>query len=66
MGPALLPDWLIGDDLTSGRLVEPFSALRATATDFETGAWLVYPSQDWLPTKVRATLNFLRARLGDG
>lgn len=63
MGPALLPDWLIGPDLAAGRLVDPFPAMRATATDFETAAWLVYPSRDWLPNKVRATIAFLRSEL---
>ncbi len=39
MGPALLPDWLIGEDLRAGRLVDPFPNHRATATDFDTGVW---------------------------
>jgi DNA-binding transcriptional LysR family regulator len=60
MGPALLPDWLIGQDLAAGRLVDPFPNHRATATDFETGVWLVYPSRDWLPTKVRAAIAFIQ------
>lgn len=63
MGPALLADWLVGADLAAGRLVDPFPDLRATATEFETGAWIVYPSRAWLPAKVRATIAFLRGHL---
>ena len=63
MGAALLADWLIGDELAAGRLIDPFPQLRVTATDFETGAWLVYPSRDWLPAKVRVTIAFLRSEL---
>lgn len=64
MGAALLPDWLIEDELAAGRLIDPFPQLRVTATNFETGAWLVYPSRDWLPAKVRVTIAFLRSELG--
>jgi len=60
MGPALLPDWLIGEDLRAGRLTDPFPECRATATDFDTGAWLVYPSREWLPTKVRTAIDFIQ------
>jgi len=63
MGPALLPDWLIGEDLRDKRLVDPFPKHRATATDFETGVWLVYPSREWLPTKVRAAMAFIQRAL---
>jgi DNA-binding transcriptional LysR family regulator len=62
MGPALLADWLVGADLAGGRLVDPFPGLEVTATDFETSAWLVYPSRSWLPAKVRAVIDLLRAK----
>jgi len=60
LGPALLPDWLICEDLRQGRLVDPFPNHRATATDFDTGVWLVYPSRLWLPAKVRAAMGYIR------
>lgn len=62
-GPALLADWLIGDDLAAGRLVDVLPGHDATATDFETAAWLMYPSRSFLPQKVRATADFLKQRL---
>ena len=59
-GPALLADWLIADDLASGRLVDLFPEHEAAATDFDTAAWLVYPSRAYLPRKTRAAIDFLR------
>lgn len=62
LGPALLPHWLIDDDIVLGALVDVFPGFRATATDFETGAWLLYPSRSYLPHKVRVTIDFLKQR----
>jgi DNA-binding transcriptional LysR family regulator len=66
LGPALLPDWLVDEAIAAGRLVDPFPTLRATATSFDTAAWLVYPSRAYLPGKVRAMADFLRENLGRG
>jgi DNA-binding transcriptional LysR family regulator len=63
LGPALLPDWLIGPDLAEGRLVDPLPDHRVTATAFETGVWIVYPTRALVPAKVRAAIDFLRAHL---
>jgi DNA-binding transcriptional LysR family regulator len=63
LGPALLPDWLITEDLAARRLVDCFPAFEATATTFDTAAWLVYPSRAYLPQKVRVMADFLRAAL---
>ena len=60
LGPALLADWLIGKDLEAGRLVDLFPEYDVTATDFDTAAWLIYPSRTFLPRKVRAAIDFLR------
>jgi DNA-binding transcriptional LysR family regulator len=66
LGPALLPDWLVDSAVSQGRLAALFPDHRATATTFETGAWLVYPSRAYLPGKVRAMGDFLRERLPRG
>jgi DNA-binding transcriptional LysR family regulator len=65
MGPALLANWLIDEDLAAGRLLDLFPRHRVTATDFETAAWLVYPSRAYLPNKVRATIDFLKGHWPD-
>ncbi len=66
LGPALLADWLIADALADGRLVDVFPAHAATATRFDTAAWIVYPARTFLPRKTRAAIDFFRARLGQG
>ena len=63
LGPALLADWMTDADLAQGRLLDLFPNHDVTATRFDTAAWLLYPSRTYLPTKVRAVIDFLRARL---
>lgn len=63
VGPVLLADWLVGKDITDGRLVDLFPEYECTATEFETGAWALYPSRSFLPRKVRAMIDFLRDTL---
>ncbi len=65
LGPALLADWMIADDLASGRLIDVFPDYEATATTFETAAWLLYPSRAFLPARVRAVITQLQAALGN-
>lgn len=60
MGLALLPNWLIEDDLSDGQLVNVFPSYDVTATEFETAAWLVYPSRAYVPLKVRVFIDFLK------
>jgi DNA-binding transcriptional LysR family regulator len=64
MGPVLLANWLIDEDIAQGRLVDLFPRLHVTATDFDTAAWLLYPSRIHLPNKVRVMIDFLRQPLG--
>lgn len=60
LGPALLPDWLISDDIEQGLLQTCIGGWDVTATRFDTAAWLIYPSRSFLPAKVRAMIDFLR------
>jgi DNA-binding transcriptional LysR family regulator len=63
LGPSLLSDWMIGDDLASGALVDLFPNYTVVTTDAPTTAWAVYPSRSHVPAKVRAFIDFLRAAL---
>ena len=63
LGPALLNDWMVDQELANGQLVDVFPRYAVTATTFDTAAWLVYPSRSYLPGKVRAMIDFLRANL---
>ena len=63
MGISLLPNWLIRDDLATGKLIDVFPNHAVTATDFETAAWFVYPSRRYLPLNVKVFTDFLRQKL---
>ena len=65
MGLALLPHWLIEADIQRGDLVRVLPEYAVTATDFNTAAWLVYPSRSYVPRKVRVFIDFLKAALMD-
>ncbi len=60
MGLALLPNWLIAEDIHMGKLINVFPDYEATATDFSAAVWLVYPSRDYVPLKVRVFIDFLK------
>lgn len=54
-GLALLPDWLVADDVTAGRL-------RRVLRDHEPPAmslWVVWPTQTYVPTAVRAFVDWV-------
>lgn len=62
-GIALLANWLIADDLESGRLTDLLPAYQATPSDFGTAVWLVYADRTYHPTRVRTVIDFLVERL---
>ncbi|MHA3914670.1 LysR family transcriptional regulator [Halovulum sp. GXIMD14793] len=63
LGPALLADWIVRDDLAAGRLIDLFPEHDVTATEFDTAAWAIYPDQSFMPRKTRAMLDFLKSSL---
>ncbi len=63
MGIALLAHWLIDDELANGNLIQLLADYDVTATDFETLAWLVYPSRQYVPLKVQKLINYLTQHL---
>jgi DNA-binding transcriptional LysR family regulator len=66
VGPTLLPDWLIAAELASGALVDLLPHHDVTATNADSGAWLVYPTRAYLPRKVRTFIDFMKKYLGQG
>lgn len=60
LGPVLLADWLIDEDIAEGRLCDLFPDHQVTGTSFDTAVWLIYPSRSFLPLKVRAMIDFLK------
>ncbi len=62
MGPVLLANWLVEKDINEGRLVPLLNNYEVTAGDFDTAAWLLYPSRHFLPHKTRAFIDFLKSK----
>lgn len=67
LGVAVLPEWLIGEDLVSGRLQRVLPAWQAR----DLAASIVYPVQRRLPARVRAFVDHAAAYMatclkGDG
>jgi DNA-binding transcriptional LysR family regulator len=60
LGPSLLPDWLVGQDLLTGRLVDLFPDREATPTDFDNSIWLLHTSRVYVPSRVRAFIEFVK------
>lgn len=60
MGPALLADWMVDADLRSGALVDLLPQWEATAADFDTAAWILFPSNAYVSRKVRAMVDYLK------
>lgn len=63
LGPVLLGHWLVDDDIAAGRLVNLFPAHEVTAASFDSSAWLLHPSRTYVPRRVRAVLDYFKARL---
>lgn len=64
LGPVLLADWVVGADLACGRLVDLFPEHEVTATSFDSAVHLLYASRAYVPRRVRAVVDFLKARAG--
>lgn len=61
IGAALLPDWVVGEDLATGRLVR---LQRDGPPEFAGTLHGVVASQRQMPPKLRCFLDFLQQRLG--
>ncbi|EFL90918.1 LysR family transcriptional regulator [Ahrensia sp. R2A130] len=60
-GIALLADWTVDADIEAGALIDLFPAFVTSAADFDTAAWIVYPSRAYVPHKTRAFIDHLKA-----
>lgn len=63
VAPTVLANWMIGDDLVSGELIDLFPDYTVSTSDAPATAWAVYPSRSHVPLKVRVFIDFLRAAL---
>jgi DNA-binding transcriptional LysR family regulator len=60
LGPALLADWMIEDDLASGALVDLFPSYTLSTANSPSTFYAVYPSRSHVPAKVRVFIDFLK------
>ncbi|PHR93684.1 MAG: LysR family transcriptional regulator [Robiginitomaculum sp.] len=65
VGIAMLPDWLCAQEVKNKSLIDIFPGFVCTGTEFDTSAWLMYPSRQYLPLKVKKFIDFLKHELGD-
>jgi DNA-binding transcriptional LysR family regulator len=65
LGIALLPTWLVGDDVRDGRLTSVLAAWEwFIASGPERAIWVVYPPKKVVAPKVRCFVEFLVDRFG--
>lgn len=64
-GLAILPDWLVDEDLATGRLVQVFADYEIVMQGAPFQTWLIFPSKEYLPKKTRLLLDFLYSKLKD-
>ena len=63
MGIGLIAQWMTKVAIKDGSLIDLFPRTQFTATTFNTGAWLLYPSRQFLPTKTRIFIDYIKAHL---
>jgi len=66
MGISLLTQWTVWRELEEGSLVRLFPDYNVTVNEFDNAIWLVYPSQGYLPVKVRVFIDFLKEKFMQG
>ncbi len=64
VGVVLLPSWLIGDDLRTGRLEPILPNWQAMIATQPSGIFGLYPPHRAVPSKVSVFLDFLRRKFG--
>ncbi len=63
LGPVMLIDWMVREDLRTGQLIELLPDYEVSGAHARTSAWLIYPSARYLPLKTRVTIDFLKEGL---
>lgn len=62
VAPGLLPNWLVKSELADGTLVDLFPGYEYRSEP-DRAAWFVYPTRLYVPSKVRAFIEFVTKRL---
>ncbi len=62
MGPVLLADWMINEDIKNGKLITILNEYQVAAENFDSAIWLLYPSRNYLPNKTRIMIDYLKSK----
>ncbi|MQQ09658.1 LysR family transcriptional regulator [Epibacterium sp. SM1979] len=62
LGVALLADWTIDADLRSGALIDLFPHHTVSAGQFNSAAWILYVSRDYVPARLRVFIDHLKQK----
>lgn len=54
--------WIVGDAVARGDLIDLFPEYEVTASYFDNAIWMMFPSRDYMPVKVRVFVDFLKSR----
>lgn len=65
LGPGLIASWMLENELVDGSLIDLFPECEASAGEFDTAAWLLYPSRAYVPLKVRVLIDYLKAEASE-
>lgn len=65
-GLAVLPDWLVEENIQSGQLVSVLPEWQVSITEQPGKVFCVYPNRDYVPAKTRAFVDFMVTHLGKG
>jgi len=61
IGVACLPDYIVGESLTTGRLITLLPEYEPAGREVK----MVYPHRQYLPTKVRLFIDFILSKTED-
>lgn len=63
-GVALLPSWLVEQELENGTLLEVLPDYQGFYQQAEGKIWITYPNREYVPAKSRAFIDFLTQEIG--
>ena len=66
LGLVLLPAWMVGHDVSAGRLVACLQAFRAYPVGYQAAIYAVHARGPAVPAKIAAFVAHLRAALAAG
>jgi DNA-binding transcriptional LysR family regulator len=59
----MLANWLVREDVCSGKLIDILPEYEVTPTTFDTGAWILYVNNSHVPLKIKAFVAFLKSEV---